>query len=400
MVNEDKNKKQVEWYDNPNIITSFIIVLIALIVILSQSFAINNNLSISNILGSILNHNIGYLLVCIYFVALKTNIGKKYFDFLNIFLIILHTLTAITSLLTVFQSFGLGSLLGFAIDLLIIIFLIHTFLRSTRIWKSMNLNKSPFNEISNNGYFYSILVLAITLLAVNLISTTSFDGTILTLMDTGYTILFIRYVFLYGEFLNSKNISVKNEGNFNVYREAIKDNVNNFVEEHKLDEKYESIKDGLAEFAGDIKEKVLDIKEEVTEKIEDMELDEKIDAVKENVTEAIENIKEKADNLKNDVAEKIEDMELEKKIDGVKENVTETVDNIKEKIKDVKLDKKAEVVKDKAVEIVEDIKDNYEKVTKTSKSKKIQTVSKKGTGSEKKSVSKRTTKNSSKKESK
>ena len=85
---EEKKKNEIEWYDNPNLITSFIIGLIALIVILSQSFAINNHLSAMEILSSILNHNIVYLLMCVYFVALKTKPGKKYFDFcVPIFLI-------------------------------------------------------------------------------------------------------------------------------------------------------------------------------------------------------------------------------------------------------------------------------------------------------------------------
>ena len=39
----EKQKTQVEWYDNPNIITDLIIIFIAIIIILSQSFAISNN---------------------------------------------------------------------------------------------------------------------------------------------------------------------------------------------------------------------------------------------------------------------------------------------------------------------------------------------------------------------
>lgn len=262
MSSTEKIKKEVEWYDNPNAITNLLILMIAVIIILSQSFAVNNGLSVTEILSSILNHNISYLLVCIYFVALKTKVGKQYFDFLNIFMIALYVLTSVTSLLTLLQSFGLGSLLGFAIDLMILVYMIHTFLRSTRIWKSMNMSKSPFNEISNGGYFYSIMVLSITLLAVNLISTTSFDGTILTLLDTGYTILFIRYVYLYGEFLNSKKIAINNVGNFEQVMEKAKEEVNAFVEENKLDEKLDKIEKKVTDFVEDVKEKASDIKED------------------------------------------------------------------------------------------------------------------------------------------
>ena len=260
-------KKQIEWYNSPDLVTNFIIGLIALIIILSQSFAINNNLSAINILGSIMNHNSIYLLVFGYFVLLKTKIGKKYFDFLNIFLILIYALEAITSLLTVFQSFTLGTLCSLAINFILIVYLVHTFLRNTGVWKSADLAKSPFNEITNNSYFYSILVISITLLAVNLILTTSLDGTILTLMDTGYIILFARYIFLYREYLDNKNIDSKNDGSFDKYRELVKNEINEFVEENKVVEKIEVAKDKIGDIASDIKDKVSDIKEEIEEKV-------------------------------------------------------------------------------------------------------------------------------------
>ena len=293
MSNQEKSKKQVEWYDSPDVITNFIIILIGLIVILSQSFAINNNLSVANILGGILNHNIVYLLVFAYFVALKTKVGKKYFDFLNVFLIILHSLTALTSMLTLFQSFGLASLLATAIDILVLIFLIHTFLRGTRVWKSMNLSKSPFNETSNTGYFNSILVLTLILLAVNLVFTTSLDGTLLTLMDMGYTVLFIRYIYLYGEFLNAKKISVNNQGNFNEIRDKVKTSV--------------------GELTDSVLEKASDIKEDISDKLEDVKLDEKIEKVKESVSDLADDVKDELIELKENVDKKIKEVTETKK---------------------------------------------------------------------------------------
>lgn len=261
----DNNKdEKVLWYDDPNFITNLIILLIGIIVILSQSFAVNSDLSVISTFSNIVNHNILYLLVCIYFVALKTRTGKKYFDFLNIFLIVLYGINAVTSLLTIFQSFSLGTVLDLSIDLLLIIYLFHTLLRSSRVWKSMNLSKSPFNEITNDGYFSTIFIIAIILLAVNLISTTSLNGTILALLDTTYTILFTRYIFLYGRFLDSKKISVNNEGNFDNYREKINDGVNNFVSEHGLEDEYESV----VEITESVKNKINEIKDDVTEEIE------------------------------------------------------------------------------------------------------------------------------------
>ena len=365
MSKENNKKLEIEWYDNPNLITTFIILMTALIIILSQSFAVNNGLGVTEILSSILNHNISYLLVAVYFVALKTKFGKRYFDFFNLFLIGLYTLTSITSLLTVLQSFGLGSLLGFMIDLMILIYMIHTFLRSTIIWKNLSMSKSPFNEITNSGYFYTILVLSVTLLAVNLISTTSLDGTILTLMDTGYMILFVRYIFLYGEFLNSKKISINNEGNFDAYKEKIQEEVSEVIEdvkekasdikedieekidELKLDEKMDAAKKKVSEVVEDVKEKASDIKEDIEEKIDELKLDEKMDAAKKKVSEVVEDVKEKASDIKEDIKDKVEELDLDEKMETAKKKVSEVVEDVKEKASDIKedIEEKIDVVK-------------------------------------------------------
>ena len=311
MKNENR---EIEWFDNPNLITTFIIGVIALIIINSQSFAINNNLSAMSILSNILNHNSIYLFVCAYFIALKTKIGKKYFDFLNLFLIVIHAITSVTSTLSIFQSFGLSSLVNLAIDLLILIYLIHTLLRSTSIWKGLGLSKSPFNEITNSGYFYSILVFSISLLAVNLISTTSFDGTILTLIECLYTLLFIRYVYLYGEFLNLRNISVNNDGNFDKYRDAIRDGVENLGEK-------------VSDFVDDLQEKVDDIKDEIADKIEEANLDDKFNDIKDKVSEVTDKVVEKAKDIKEDIETKVDKVSSDiKKKDTSKKKVNKKGD--------------------------------------------------------------------------
>ena len=73
-------KKRVEWYNDASTITTGLIGLIIITILLSQSFAIKNGLSAVEILSSILTHNSIYLCVCLYFIALKTKFGKKYFD--------------------------------------------------------------------------------------------------------------------------------------------------------------------------------------------------------------------------------------------------------------------------------------------------------------------------------
>ena len=244
----EKKKTEIEWYDNPGIVTNVIITLIAVIIILSQSFAINNNLSTQEILRSIINHNSVYLIVLVYFVALKTKIGKRYFDFLNVFLILLYFITGVTSILTVFQSFSLETLISCAMHLVLFIYLFHTFFRRTRVWREFHLTKSPFNEIKNDAYFYSITVLVVLLLAIDLIATTTFDGTVLALFDAIYMVLFSRYVYLYGCFLDNKEKKI---------------NPTTSIEEIK--EKVEEVKERLDDVVDDIQEKVEGVVKEVTD---------------------------------------------------------------------------------------------------------------------------------------
>lgn len=257
---ELENKKaEIEWYDNPGFITNLIIGLIAIVIILSQSFAVNNNLSTHEILSSIINHNSVYLLVLVYFVALKTKIGKRYFDFLNVFLILLYFITSITSILTVFQSFSLETLVDCALHIVLFVYLFHTLFRRTRIWREFHLAKSPFNEIKNDGYFYAIIVLTVVLLALDLIATTELDGTILSILDACYMVLFARYVFLYGCFLDNKEKKI---------------NPNTSIEEIK--EKVEQVKDKLDEVVDDITDSVADATKSAIDMVED-KLDDKKD---------------------------------------------------------------------------------------------------------------------------
>lgn len=250
-MEREEKKLEIEWYDNPGLVTNLIIGLIAIVIILSQSFAINNNLSAQEILSSIINHNSVYLIVLVYFVALKTKIGKRYFDFLNIFLILLYFMTGVTSILTLFQSFSLETLVGCALHLILFVYLFHTLFRRTRIWKEFHLDKSPFNEIKNDAYFYSIVVLSVVLLAIDLIATTTLDGTILSILDACYTVLFARYVYLYGCFVDNKEKKI---------------NPNTSVEEIK--EKVEQVKDKLDEVVDDITDSVSDTIDYVQEMID------------------------------------------------------------------------------------------------------------------------------------
>ena len=300
-----KQEKNVEWYNNPNFIIWLVIGIISLIILSSQSFTSIGNVSPIKMVQNILNHNITYMIVLVYFISLKTKFGKKYFDYSNILMILFFTITFVTSILTIFQSFSLVSILTLFNNFLILIYFFHTFLRGTRFWREFKLNKSPFNELTNDWYFNAIMVVEITLYAVSLISMTTVDGTFLATFDCIYIILLTRYFYLYGEYLNLIKKNSNNCGNFDEYRE-----------------------------------KILDVKEEIVEKtdklINEFDLDKSVEKVTEMIEDTVDNVKEKFDEIKDDskkndeVKEKSSRKKIEDKYEARKNNI---IDDNKESIK-------------------------------------------------------------------
>ncbi len=283
------------WYDDARKITTVLIGLIGIIIILSQSFAINNNLSTWDIFRNIVNHNTIYLLLLVYFVAIKTYFGKKNFNYFNLLLIFICLIVTITSLLTVFQSFNLGSIVTFILNLTLFIYTMHVFLRNTRLWKEFKLKKSPFNELGNEWLFSAVIVLTVTKLAVTLIFTTSIDGAFLSFLDCIFTCLFGRYIYLYREYLDQKKIDANNDGDFSEYKEKI----NDFIEENDLDETIDAIKDK----ATDIKE---DVSDGITKVLDSTDIDEKIIEAKDKVVDAIVKKEEPPKKKKKNTKKKVE----------------------------------------------------------------------------------------------
>lgn len=220
-MNLEEKKDSELWYDNPSIVTWLIILIISIIILSSQSFSINSNVDALRMFQDVLNHNITYMIALVYFVSLKTKFGKKYFDYINLVMIVVFFILFVTSILTVFQSFNLATLLSLAIHTLLVVYFFHVFMRGTRFWNEFSLDKSPFNELSNEWFFWALVIIEIILFSVNLITTATFSGTVLATFDCIYVILFSRYIYLYGVYLDSKKINTKNTGNFNEYREKI-----------------------------------------------------------------------------------------------------------------------------------------------------------------------------------
>ena len=301
MENKKENEiKKEGLFDNANKLVNLIIVLILIIILLSQTWAINGNLSTNMVIRSILNHNSFYFLLLIYFLGVKLYIGKMYFNYLNLFLMVLYLINTVTSIFTLVQTFTLNSLLLVLINIVIFIYLFHTMLRGTRVWKDYKLKNSPFNEISNDWYYNFLFIVPTILFIVNLISAVSLSGCALYLLDYIYILLFARYIYLYREFLDSKSINSKNKGNFDDIKVMIsdkadefKDKVDGFVEENKIDEKIDKVKDKVIDTTNDIKDKVDDF-------IEDNKIDEKLDKAKDKVVDTTMDIRDVVEDLIDD----------------------------------------------------------------------------------------------------
>lgn len=204
-----KNNKEKDWFDSPRMVTYVIIGLLIVLIILSQSFAINSQLGTSDIIRSILNHNSIYVLTLIYFVMLHFKVGKKYFDHLNVIMLVFFGLITLASMFTVFQSFGLASLLQLEINILFTIYFLYAFISNTVIGKELHLSTSVIVELKNEQYFYLITTLLVVHLVVALINSTSFESIVISLLEVLFYFLFARYISLYKEYDDMKVSSSK-----------------------------------------------------------------------------------------------------------------------------------------------------------------------------------------------
>ncbi len=204
-----KDSKEKDWFDSPRLVTYVIIGLLVVLIILSQSFAINSQLGTTDIIRSILNHNSIYVLTLIYFALLHFKVGKKYFDHLNVIMLIFFGLITLASMFTVFQSFGLDSLLQLGINMLFTVYFLYAFISNTVIGKELHLSTSVIVELKNEQYFYLITTLLVIHLVVALINSTSFESIVISLLEVLFYFLFARYISLYKEYDDMKVSSSK-----------------------------------------------------------------------------------------------------------------------------------------------------------------------------------------------
>ena len=326
------DSKKIKWYDSGNQITNLIIGVIFVIIISSQSFAVGEKLSLQ-LLGSIINHNSIYLFVLVYFIFIKFKFGKKYFNYLNVGLFFIYFIATFTSMLTVVQSFSLDSLLDFVLSLFILIYMLHTLFRDTRVWKEFKLYTSPFNELSNDWLFYSIVLISFTLLIINLISTVVLSGVVISILDTIYVILFGRYIYLYRDYLDKNKIDSDNSGNFDAIKDTIKttvgettDMVKNVIEDAKIDEKLNDAKDAIVDTA-------TDVVDGTTKFIKDNEIDKKVDDLKNKIDDTFDEIVDDIREKVGDIEDKVDEMEEESEEKEEKKTKSKKTDNSKSESK-------------------------------------------------------------------
>ena len=200
-----------DFFDSPSMITYILIGLLVVLIILSQSFAIQSHMEAGDIFRSIINHNSIYLVSLIYFILIRVKFGKKYFDYLNVVMFVFYLLTTFASLFTIFQSFGFDSILNLAFNVLITLYFGYSFFTSTVIGKDLKLSDSPLAEINNGQYYYLLIGIIAISLIVSLVSVNSFEDVVVHLLEAIYKFMFVRYVYLYKEYIERKELEASKE---------------------------------------------------------------------------------------------------------------------------------------------------------------------------------------------
>lgn len=200
-----------DFFDSPSMITYILIGLLVVLIILSQSFAIQSHMEAGDIFRSIINHNSIYLVSLIYFILIRVKFGKKYFDYLNVVMFVFYLLTTFASLFTIFQSFGFDSILNLAFNVLVTLYFGYSFFTSTVIGKDLRLSDSPLAEINNGQYYYLLIGIIAISLIVSLVSVNSFEDVVVHLLEAIYKFMFVRYVYLYKEYIERKELEASKE---------------------------------------------------------------------------------------------------------------------------------------------------------------------------------------------
>lgn len=255
-MNLEEKKEVKSWYDKPRFVTNVVTLLLFGILVYSQSISSNSDLTGWELFRNIMNVNLLYVIILLYFILIRFRVGKRYFNYCNLFLILLYFFVTMTSLLSIISSFDLLLFLVLLINITLFIQMSHTFLRGTVTWKEFKMERSPFNEIKGNTYFVIVFVLSTLYLVINLISSGEFTGVVLTLFVALYYMFFSRYIYLYGVYLDSIDKDKDNSGNFGEVKEKMVDSVNKAINDDKIDNFVDNTRDKIDNMIDDVTEKI------------------------------------------------------------------------------------------------------------------------------------------------
>lgn len=203
--------KEREWYDDENLITSMLIGLLILIIIVSQSFAIRNQLGLGFMVRSLLNYNSIYLIFLAYFITVKTKFGKRNFNVFSICLIVIQLLVVLASLFNIFQAFDFTTVTNLVLNLVLFGYMTYSLLRDTSLWERFNLMKIPFDKLKNIQYFYVISILAGLSLIFGIIASFSFDTVVMSLLEAMLMIGIARYLYLWLSYQDQRKEQIKEQ---------------------------------------------------------------------------------------------------------------------------------------------------------------------------------------------
>ena len=119
---------------------------------------------------------------------------------------VFYLLTTFASLFTIFQSFGFDSILNLSFNVLVTLYFGYSFFTNTVVGRDLKLSNSPLAEIKNDQYYYLLMGIIGVSLIVSLISASSFENVVVYLLEAIYKFLFIRYIYLYKEYIDHKEV--------------------------------------------------------------------------------------------------------------------------------------------------------------------------------------------------
>lgn len=207
------NKQEREWYYDANTITSLMIGIIVLLLISSQAFAIRNQMGIEYMLRSLFNYNSFYLIFLAYFVLLKTKIGKRYFNIMNLVLLSLEILVLFGSAIDVIQFFSLSTIFALILNLILFIYMAYVYLKDTRIWNMFHLDALQIQIVKNSQFFITITSVSLIILLIELITSIEFDHVVLKMLECLFIVGYTRFLYLYQDYKEKKQEITEKEEN-------------------------------------------------------------------------------------------------------------------------------------------------------------------------------------------